>query len=169
MSSLNPPIAGPWYREPWPWILMAGPVTAVVAGFVTLWIAVTHQDALVADDYYKQGLAINRTLDRETAAAALGVEAHVVFGADGSKVRVYLKGESAPARLTLRFAHATKAGLDQTVALARTTGGWYEASITSMAGGKWKLLLEDPAAGWRVSGIRQAGSDDTVELRGETR
>ena len=69
MNSLAPTAPTPWYREPWPWILMAGPVAAVVAGAITLWIAVTHQDALVADDYYKQGLAINRTLDRQTAAA----------------------------------------------------------------------------------------------------
>ncbi len=29
----------PWYREPWPWILMAGPATVVVAGLITAWLA----------------------------------------------------------------------------------------------------------------------------------
>lgn len=169
MNSLAASVPTPWYREPWPWILMAGPVAAVVAGAITVWIAVTHEDALVADDYYKQGLAINRTLDRQTAAATLGVEGHVMFGADGSRVRVFLKGEAVPARLTLHFAHATRAGLDQKIVLDRSEGGWYEAPIVPMRDGKWKVLLEDPAAAWRVSGIWQAGADDTLDLHSEAR
>ena len=59
----------PWYREPWPWILMAGPAIVVVAGFATLAIAVKTDDGLVADDYYKQGLAINRVLRARRAGA----------------------------------------------------------------------------------------------------
>ncbi len=169
MTSLAANAPTPWYREPWPWILMAGPVAAVVAGAITLWIAVTHQDALVADDYYKQGLAINRTLDRQTAAAALGVEAHLMFGAGGGKVRVYLEGDATPTRLTLHFAHSTRAGLDQKIALERNAGGWYEAPIVAMPDGKWKVLLEDPADAWRVSGLWHAGVDDTLDLRTEAR
>ena len=57
--------ATPWYREPWPWLLMAGPVTVIIAGGFTAWLAVTSSDGLVADDYYKQGLAINQTLERD--------------------------------------------------------------------------------------------------------
>ena len=30
----------PWYKEPWPWIVMAPPATAVIAGIATVWIAV---------------------------------------------------------------------------------------------------------------------------------
>ena len=42
----------PWYREPWPWIIMAGPATVVVAGVATAVIAFRGADGLVADDYY---------------------------------------------------------------------------------------------------------------------
>ena len=31
--------APPWYREPWPWILMAGPAAVVIAGLFTAWLA----------------------------------------------------------------------------------------------------------------------------------
>ena len=44
----------PWYREPWPWLLMAGPATVLVAGAATTWIAFASADGLVAEDYYKQ-------------------------------------------------------------------------------------------------------------------
>ena len=39
----------PWYRHPWPWILMAGPAIVVVAGIATAVIAVRTADPLVAD------------------------------------------------------------------------------------------------------------------------
>ena len=80
----------PWYRHPWPWILMSGPAAVLVAGSVTMWIAFASADALVAEDYYKQGLAINKRLGREQAARSLGLDASVVFR-DG-KILVELKG-----------------------------------------------------------------------------
>src|SRR4051812_31343236 len=42
----------PWYREPWPWLLMSGPAIVVVAGCLTAGIAWKSDDGLVADDYY---------------------------------------------------------------------------------------------------------------------
>jgi hypothetical protein len=33
----------PWYKYPWVWFIMALPASAVVAGFITLYIA--HQNA----------------------------------------------------------------------------------------------------------------------------
>ena len=40
----------PWYREPWPWILMAGPAAVIVAGAVTIVLAVASHDPIVAED-----------------------------------------------------------------------------------------------------------------------
>ncbi len=31
--------SGPWYREPWPWILMAGPFLAIVGCIITIVLA----------------------------------------------------------------------------------------------------------------------------------
>jgi hypothetical protein len=33
----------PWYREPWPWILAAGPFIVVIAGIYTAWLAIKVQ------------------------------------------------------------------------------------------------------------------------------
>ncbi len=41
----------PWYREPWPWLLMSGPATVIVAGIYTSVLAFSGTDGLVADDY----------------------------------------------------------------------------------------------------------------------
>jgi len=39
----------PWYREPWPWVLIALPFLTVIASAVTFWLAVSHPDYLVIE------------------------------------------------------------------------------------------------------------------------
>jgi hypothetical protein len=39
----------PWYREPWPWLLMAGPAIVVVAGLFTAYLAVISFDGFAVD------------------------------------------------------------------------------------------------------------------------
>ena len=68
-------VARPWYREPWPWILAAGPLIVVIAGIYTAWLAVQSNDGLVTDDYYRKGLAANQTIARSDEAARMGLPA----------------------------------------------------------------------------------------------
>ena len=137
----------PWYRDRWPWILMSGPATVIVAGLATTWIAYATSDGLVAEDYYKRGLAVNAVLAREQAAARLGVTAQ--FERSGGRVRVRLTG-AAPDALFLQFAHATRAGHDLRLRLAPAGGGLYEAALPPLAPGRWRLILEDPGGAWRI-------------------
>ncbi|MBP6382753.1 MAG: FixH family protein, partial [Pseudomonadales bacterium] len=58
----------PWYRQGWPWFLILLPLSVVIACFVTLYLALKTDEALVRDDYYKEGLAINRRLEEESNA-----------------------------------------------------------------------------------------------------
>jgi hypothetical protein len=138
----------PWYREPWPWILMAPPAAALAAGAATLWIAVSTADGLVAEDYYRQGLAINRVLAREQAARRLGVSAEIEIG--GGTLRVRLKGQ-APEALFAHLAHATRAGYDQRLRLVPSAPGVYEAVLEPLARGRWRVALEDPSGRWRIA------------------
>jgi hypothetical protein len=49
------PSQTPWYRQFWPWFIIAIPSMAVIGGFVTLWLALTYPETLVVDDsQYKQ-------------------------------------------------------------------------------------------------------------------
>ncbi|HYF20383.1 MAG TPA: FixH family protein [Ramlibacter sp.] len=57
----------PWYRHGHVWLLIAGPATVVVAGIVTMVIAASGADPLVAKDYYRRGIRINEQLTRERA------------------------------------------------------------------------------------------------------
>jgi len=40
----------PWYRQFWPWFIIALPAAAVIASFITLWLAISNPDHLVVDD-----------------------------------------------------------------------------------------------------------------------
>ena len=55
----------PWYKQFWPWFIIALPTAAVVASFFTLWLAVSNPDHLVVDDEEYQRL--NSSLKAEPA------------------------------------------------------------------------------------------------------
>lgn len=52
--------AGPWWKEPWPWLLMAGPAVAMLGCIVTIVLAVAHDDPPVVDTVVKRGLVVER-------------------------------------------------------------------------------------------------------------
>jgi hypothetical protein len=155
----------PWYRERWPWLLMAGPALVVAASAVTLWLALTSEDGLVADDYYKRGLAINQALSRSHAAAAAHYQAHLAFDRAAGKVRVTLSGTGAlPGALQLRLIHPTRAGMDQRVMMTAAAMGAYEGALAAPRAGRWLVTLEDERRNWRLTGEWHLPEQPAVDL-----
>ncbi|AOB31418.1 hypothetical protein AKI39_13050 [Bordetella sp. H567] len=63
------PPSRPWYREPWPWILMAGPAAALVACMFTVYLAVVrHADAPIMEGATREGLVVRRVPAAPAAA-----------------------------------------------------------------------------------------------------
>ncbi len=144
----------PWYRERWPWILMAGPFVVVVASIYTAWLAYSTSDGLVTDNYYKEGLAVNKTIALSEAAEALGIEARARFTAEGVKVALMAAADSnfpLPKAIQLTLSHPTRAGLDQKATLVLEDGG-YVGLFRVPASGHWIALIEDVAGTWRLVG-----------------
>lgn len=155
----------PWYREPWPWALVAGPALAVVGGGITLWLALATNDGLVADDYYRQGLAINQTLARDAVAARRGYRARIVFDESRNRVQVTLAGTELPAALVLRLAHPTRAGLDRSIPLAAAAPGFYTGGlVVALPPGRWRLSLEDAEGTWRLTGTLPVPGASVLEI-----
>jgi len=155
----------PWYKETWPWILMAGPATVIVAGFVTLWLAIVRNDGLVSDDYYKQGLAINQRLQRDHYASDLGLRAD--FMRSGQQVRLMLTAErdaALPEVLTLKLSHPTRAGQDQIVRMVSEGQGFYGGELAADVSGRWYVSIEDPSGKWRLQGEWQADVEESLHL-----
>lgn len=156
----------PWYRQLWPWLLMAMPALALVGGAFTFWLAYSTNNALVVDDYYREGKAINRQLARGRAAAEIGLGARVWTSPDGGVgLRLDAKpGFAAPDEVVLRLVHATLAERDQSIVFRRVGEQYLAPAETRLPGaGRWRLLIEDTRGQWRLTGAA-SGFDRPVEL-----
>ena len=54
--------SGPWWQYGFVWMVIAGPVAVVLAGIATVWLALANPETLVSEDYYRQGVEINKTI-----------------------------------------------------------------------------------------------------------
>jgi uncharacterized protein len=67
----------PWYKQFWPWFVIALPASSVVYSLTAVYIFSQNQVDLVAEDYYKKGKAINVDISRLRVADALKLHATV--------------------------------------------------------------------------------------------
>lgn len=79
-------VSPPWWRFGHVWMVIAGPALVVVASFITAYLAIVGQDPVV-DDYYRKGLAINKTLSDNPASLAPSKDArnHAATGVKAPK------------------------------------------------------------------------------------
>lgn len=154
----------PWYREPFVWLLIALPMTSVVGGLTTFYLAETTKDGLVVDDYYRKGKEINMSLARDQAAARHGLSARLRLSGSERRVELQLtaRRHPLPGLLTLRWLHATRAGFDRTQELARAADGSYRAAIPELVPGHWYVQLE--AQDWRLQGSLRVPDETAIEL-----
>jgi hypothetical protein len=157
-----PPARAPrrWYREPWPWLLMAGPFIVVVASLTSAWIAVKSDDGVVAQDYYKRGLLINERLKRAAPDPEYGLGAKITVAADG-QVRAHLEGLAhEPQQLRLKLAHP--GAEPEVITLAPGADGDFTGTLPTQVPGRWILTLE--AADWRLPTTTGVGRLSEVRL-----
>jgi hypothetical protein len=140
-----------WYKEPWPWLLAIMPTTAVIASGFTLWFAITSNDGLVVDDYYKQGNAINQIKERDHLAHSLGISAQLF--PQGTVLHLQLGGrlQTPPGKLTLQILHPTRSGDDHDVTLT-WDGSAYAGQLPHLAGSRYHAQLTPEFGNWRLTG-----------------
>ena len=142
----------PWYKQPWPWIIISLPATSVVVGMTLLYFAITSADGLVVDDYYRQGRAIDQTMARSLLAGDLGLVADVSLRSDRVAVRLSANNEAdLPEGVIVTIIHPTRAGMDQVLRLSGTEGV-YSGPLAPINIGYWRLQIEDDSRSWRLNG-----------------
>jgi hypothetical protein len=53
--------SNPWWKEPWPWILMAGPAAAIIGCIITIVLALqNYSDQDIKDGGLKRGLVVTK-------------------------------------------------------------------------------------------------------------
>lgn len=153
---MNPSLASakPWFRHPEPWLLLAAPFAAIIAGGFTWWIAAHSNHSLVVDDYYKQGKAINQTLARDRRAAELGLRAQLTVDAAGQRATLTLTASSPgtllPEAIRVHLIHATRAELDHQLWLKRASDGPWQGAFAAPADGRWQVQIDDGGGQWRL-------------------
>lgn len=119
-----------------------------------IWLAVTTDDGLVADDYYKQGMTINRNLQRDALAKEKGISALLEMDSSEGWVKISLsKGtlQDYPDTLQLKFQYATHDHNDVQVVLNHGQKDQYIGMIKQpLIQGKWYLELTEGE--WRLNG-----------------
>lgn len=154
----------PWYKQRWPWLLMVMPTISIILGSMLLYFAITTNDGLVVDDYYRQGRAIDQTIARSVVAADKGLAADVVLRAGDIRIELDAReGVELPSELIVTIIHPTRAGFDQVLRLARVDGQ-YTGPVAPMTLGRWHVQIEDPERAWRLHGDVRLPDETRVRI-----
>ena len=127
--------------------------------FVTAWLAIVSNDGLAADDYYKQGLALNQRLQR-TITRATGLRADVMRSsqqvrfAGRRRARCGIAGGADPQTVA-----SDSRRQDQMVKMVSEGQGFYGGKLSADISGRWYVSIEDPAGRWRLQGEWQADGE----------
>lgn len=157
------PAARKWYQVPMMWLVLGIPLASVFGGVVMLTLAVNNDDGLVVDDYYKDGMEINRVLDRDRKAAELGLKAQFSMADRQLQVRLFSNGQMEyPESLEFSMLNATRQGLDRTVIVREQSPGIYSAPFDAAVDGRWYLTLG--TTDWRISGSMVTPGDNAGML-----
>ncbi len=152
-----------WKSQPYVWMLILIPLSAVVVGMIMLTLAIQSDTGLVVDDYYKKGKQINRVLARDQVATAMGLSSSIKF--NQSKVEVRLKANSTlitNEQISLGLFHATRAGLDQILLLKPNDNQTYSAEYDALDLGRWHVQLTTET--WRLTGSLYVPGGNSLHL-----
>ncbi|MEQ9210437.1 MAG: FixH family protein [Pseudomonadales bacterium] len=128
----------PWYRQFWPWFLIALPASVVVACIATVVIAFRSPISMVEDNYYKEGLAINRDLSSRSFAESLKLQASVRFQPNLLQIDLNQVGSE---NLELRLIHSTDSSLDHEFNLAPQGDRRFSAELVQPLSGRYRIEL----------------------------
>lgn len=149
----------PWYRQFWPWFIIALPASAVVAGLYTVWIAMQTDDSLV----YKSNDGINvvteRILAAERTANQSGLGATVNINATSGAVTASLTATSdlpVSDKLRLELLHPTRQVFDLESELLRAMPNaagepTWAGHFVQQPSGRYYVVLSS-GDDWRLSG-----------------
>lgn len=159
----------PWYRQFWPWFLIALPGTVVVASLFTVYIAFKNADNLVVDNYYRDGLAINQVIEQDKVATQLGLSAEVRLDRESGELFVSLAGiAEPPSELTLLLLHPTDESRDRQLLMATITSGHYRIDLEQQLQNRYYLrLLPEPNRDWRLVGELDFSTANQVTLQAQ--
>jgi len=154
MTDTQTPPGGPWYKQPWLWLVLSVPIASVILSSIMVTVAVVGKDSLVSDNYYKDGMAINQTLEQDRLAITLKILPTITM--EEGSIFVSIQSENMPkqAFLTLKLLHPTVSTKDIIIRLLPTPNGFLgdlpdEISLSQLIGRRY-LDLYGFDESWRI-------------------
>lgn len=164
MHSESP--VNPWYKEFWPWFILAILGFSIVLGLGLLVFASQHPPGLISDNYYDVGKGINTSLERENLAKRLQLKGSLVLNNDDGTARLQLSGNSKPEQLVLNLESPTQPERDRRVILLLQGDGSYFGQLQDIAQGRRfvELLGREGQQEWRLFEEEQLQNGVTLHL-----
>ncbi len=166
----------PWYRQFWPWFIIALLSSSVIAGLTTVWIAMQTTDSLVVKSEDGMQIVAERRINAEQLAAELQLAALIGINFETGVISVTMRSGdigAAPAKLELEFTHPAFADRDQLITVHRARpdeagNPVWVGHFVDVPDGRWYVTLKS-GDDWRLSGewrgepsltLRPANHDD---------
>lgn len=154
----------PWYRQFWPWFILAILGWGVFSATTVLVLAVRNPPQLMTGDYARLGKALVDTHVRADRAEALGLIGNLELIDNAWTLRVTSSDPGAPGQQLLLMAqHPTDAARDRQVLLERDPNGAFTGTAEAVPA-RGRIIVSDPEQTWWISSFYEI-EDDELDVR----
>lgn len=136
-----------WYQEFWVWFIIFLMGAAITACIWTIVIAVSGADQMVSDNYYKDGLAINKDIALDKKAQALHLSASITLNKQHVSVTL---SEPMQDNLLLRFSHPIEKAKDFSIELTHQDDKTFIGTLPQQINYHWYITLTNNKNEWRL-------------------
>jgi|SRR6056297_1280162 len=143
--------SSPWYKQFWPWFILAILGWGVVSSTTTLIVAVSNPPQMMTGDYAKLGKALVDTHVRFDRAEALGLAGRLALSE--RDLRLDLQAADAASlgdRIMLLAQHPTDAARDRQLVLTRLADGSYAGRVEALPT-RGRIIVSDLEQSWWIS------------------
>ncbi|CAM3808100.1 FixH family protein [Rheinheimera salexigens] len=139
----------PWYKQLWPWLLIAVPVFTALKAAHTVMLMQGNIPDMVVDDYYKEGQAINQRLALYREAELRNLDAKVLIAGNQIIIR-FAQNDTLGEHMLLDFYHPTIANKDFNLTAERSGKLLYIATLPHSLQGNWRIAVTDNSKAWKL-------------------